>query len=472
MSGDPNEQEAAAGWAADTYFHQTYGFIPASESGEYRRVLNDCVQVLLAAVARRVEIETGVRLSSPRHPALMETQASTDGNRASREEGRMTISRYYAEVYEPFWRASTKRPGERSIPEKAYGVEQFVQLQGDKRLFEITNADLWEFAEKLGRLPSKRDLKDGWREKDAGAILKAVDSGKNLGPTMSPKTVNKRLSAISTLLKHAVSKRHIVINAARDVRADVFDEEDTGRPFDIAELNRIFSQPLFTGSMDGLEKRGILKPGPVQVRDDRFWIPLVLLLSGARSAEVVGLDCEDVVIDCETPHLVLKVNEHRRLKNRSSRRLVPIHPYLIELGFLSFARQQKQVGGRLFPLAQQQHYTDRRTGERTAKSLSNAPIMRTFNRTILERADAKKDRGSIKCFRNNFEVEAANKLPSEEENRLRLTGRSIPNSSKHYKPLSVRDPDQIDETLRVLYAAISKMTFDKVDLSKIERPMP
>jgi integrase len=237
----------------------------------------------------------------------------------------------------------------------------------------------------------------------------------------------------------------------------------------MAELNRIFSQPLFVGSMDDVEERGYLKPGPHQIRDDRFWIPLMLLLSGARSSEIVGLGSEEVFIDCATPHFVLDFTEVRRLKNAPSRRLVPIHSYLIKLGFLDFVAERKKGGGRLFPMAEQEFYLNRRTGVREPKSLSNSTIMRQFNRTVLANADAKKDGGSIKCFRNNFEAEAALKI-SDEEKRLRLTGRAIPNTSRYYKDHIIRDEAQRDETLLGLKAAMDLMTFDKLDLSRIKRP--
>ena len=132
-----------------------------------------------------------------------------------------------------------------------------------------------------------------------------------------------------------------------------------------------------------------------------------LFLTGCRASEWIGLMNDEVFPDAEVPYVRIEPNELRRLKNPQSRRVIPIHPYLIEAGFLEYARAMKANGElRLFPFAKQEHYNDRATGKRAPKSLSNCLIVRHFNRTVLQRADARANDGSIKCFRNTFEEEA------------------------------------------------------------------
>jgi integrase len=463
---DPEKQVAVAGWAADFFFEQTIGTPPAADTPAYREVLDECLAVLQDAQTRKVDVREGLEPGKPLHPALNEAQVSTDGNEALTAEGRLTVRDYYERVFEPTLTKDGKRIGERSLPERAFAIERFIDLQGNKRLYQITKSDIWEFHDKLLRLPKTSELKDGWRQKPASEVLRAVDSGLKLGEPMSPKTVNKSLTAISTMLRYAEKRRHIKLNVAFGVRAEVQDDEEPGRPFEAAELNRIFQQPMFTGSMVGAEKRGRIKAGPVVVRDDAFWIPVVLFLTGARASEIVGLHCDDVVVDCEVPHFLIVENEYRRLKNPQSERMVPMHRYLIEAGFLTFAADRKKAGGRFFPAAKQEFTRDRRTGAMVPKSLANSPLMRQFNRTVLKRANATENRGSVKCFRNTFEEEAFNHI-RDEEIRLRLTGRTIKNSSKVYKRRIPTDPEGRLLRLRTLKDAIDQMTFDKVDISRI-----
>jgi integrase len=205
------------------------------------------------------------------------------------------------------------------------------------------------------------------------------------------------------------------MSVALGVRAEVHDDEDNGRPFTTDELNRIFRLPLFSGCSDGVEPKGLLKPGDIQVRDDRFWIPLVLLLTGGRSSEIAGLATDDVHPDHDTPHLIIQPNELRNLKNRHSRRMVPVHPYLKKMGFLEFARGRVASGEKqFFPMVEQLYYNDRATGTVQKKPLSNSLMLRQFNRTLLGHAKADDNGGSIKCFRNTFEQESLARVTSDE----------------------------------------------------------
>ncbi len=50
----------------------------------------------------------------------------------------------------------------------------------------------------------------------------------------------------------------------------------------------------------------------------------LLIDTGMRCGEVVGLACEDIVLNAQPPHLILHKNTHRRLKTKSSQRVIPL----------------------------------------------------------------------------------------------------------------------------------------------------
>jgi integrase len=91
-----------------------------------------------------------------------------------------------------------------------------------------------------------------------------------------------------------------------------------------------------------------------------FWVPLLALHSGARREELCQLLVTDVRERDGVPFLALtEENEHGRrdglkaLKTDSSAREVPIHPRLIELGFLAYVAARKEAGdARVFPLVE------------------------------------------------------------------------------------------------------------------------
>ena len=69
----------------------------------------------------------------------------------------------------------------------------------------------------------------------------------------------------------------------------------------------------------------------------RYWIPLIGIYTGMRLNEICQLYVDDVKYLNRIWYFRL-TNERsdQSLKNKQSKRLVPIHPKLIELGFIDF----------------------------------------------------------------------------------------------------------------------------------------
>ncbi|CAB5511094.1 Tyrosine recombinase XerC [Achromobacter anxifer] len=58
--------------------------------------------------------------------------------------------------------------------------------------------------------------------------------------------------------------------------------------------------------------------------DDVRWLVAILADTGARLAEVAGLALDDIVLDAETPHIVIEARPWRGIKNTDSARSVPL----------------------------------------------------------------------------------------------------------------------------------------------------
>ena len=79
------------------------------------------------------------------------------------------------------------------------------------------------------------------------------------------------------------------------------------------------------------------------------WVPLLAAYSGARQGEI----CQLLVSDIKEAHGIhyMHLTEEddqgkivKTLKNENSRRLVPIHPIVLRLGFLKYVERQKSEG--------------------------------------------------------------------------------------------------------------------------------
>lgn len=473
LSDDFEEQIATAGWAADYFFEKNKWPIDRA-SPRYKQIVRQCASMLADANIAKNDIDAGQEPSAPIGHALLnavETRRAPakSSKNAIADEGALSITAYFDKIYSTSNdHVTAPRAGERNIGGKRHSVQIFSQIMGDLQIADITKGKLYDFLDEILKLPDSRKLPGNLKNVSAREILKRVEDGSLKLPAISPKTANKHLSNISSILDFAERRRHIDKADARGVKVRFEDTEDAGRPFTAAELNRIFALPLFTGCMGENVAGGLFKPGSVKIRDDRFWIPLLLLFTGGRSSEIVGLETADVVLDHEVPHLLISPNSTRpRLKNRHSRRMVPIHSRLLDLGFAQFVKARiKGRDQRLFPMAGTVNYQDASYGK-AQRGLSAALIMRQFNRTHLQHADADGNGGSIKCFRNSFEQEAASKIPSDEV-RQRLTGRKVASTARIYTNNIPPDPDQRKAQLKRLKGEIELVTYDFLDLSQIK----
>jgi len=170
-----------------------------------------------------------------------------------------------------------------------------------------------------------------------------------------------------------------------------------------------------------------------ETADDRFWVPILLLCTGARTSELY-LKLEDVHIDDECPYLEIKENEARTLKTLGSERIIPLHPVLMQLGFGAYVERMKRQGEKwLFPQWKiPQHGTP-----------SDSKRRQRFNSKILKEAGVKVDSVTAHCFRHNFETMMAEAGIPESLAR-RLTGRQTGGSADIYisnnlRPKSLRE---------------------------------
>ncbi|WP_338853573.1 site-specific integrase [Alteromonas macleodii] len=101
-------------------------------------------------------------------------------------------------------------------------------------------------------------------------------------------------------------------------------------PWSTPQLETMFSHEIFT-------HHKVLHP-------HYYWLPLIGLYTGARMNEICQLYVDDIVDDNGV--MLFKFTDERpdqRLKNKNSRRVVPIHSELIRLGFLDYVKSVKAL---------------------------------------------------------------------------------------------------------------------------------
>lgn len=102
-------------------------------------------------------------------------------------------------------------------------------------------------------------------------------------------------------------------------------------------LDELLASPVFQGEADG-------------EADPLFWLPLVALLMGLRMEEAAQLGPKDIQKHSGIAYAIVHQDVGNFVKSESGTRKVPIHPALIELGFLEIVETaSKHKQRRLFP---------------------------------------------------------------------------------------------------------------------------
>ncbi len=214
-------------------------------------------------------------------------------------------------------------------------------------------------------------------------------------PLLSPKTVNDYIIKLSSLMNFAIDEGYVDRNPFRGLKvADEVHPRDKRNPFTNKQLRQIFNAPLYRGCLN--DEEGYDQIGTAQPRHGRFWIPLIALHSGMRLNEICQLDLTDVKtvggVECfsVTTESVLG-GKDKKVKTTSSRRLVPVHCKLIEIGFLDYVADQRRQGSiKLFPelpISTTGYYSD--------------PFSKWFVRFLIK-CGAARDKTSFHSFRHCF----------------------------------------------------------------------
>ena len=187
---------------------------------------------------------------------------------------------------------------------------------------------LIKYAKVLSKLPAYMNKKKAFRDLSVREIYEAI-LRKPVKP-MSTRSYNKHLESVSAMFKWAVKLGYMERNPAESltVKEDRVESEEHDA-YNKDDLQRLFSCPVYAS------------PNPKE--PEKFFIPLIALYGGLRLEEVCQLYREDIS-EIDGVFLIDITNDNdNRLKTPSSKRIVPLHKALIDLGFLRYWKTVKGI---------------------------------------------------------------------------------------------------------------------------------
>lgn len=231
------------------------------------------------------------------------------------------------------------------------------------------------------------------RELRGLSLLDVAAKGRELGlATLAPKTVNEiYMTYIGGALEWAVKERWMDANLVSKLppMIDPVAAVNKRSPFTATQLNNLFRLAPWADPAKAKEGDPL-----------RYWGPLLALYQGMRRGEIAQLLVADNELQRDIPVIHVRPTlDGQRVKSAAGRRMLPVHPELVRMGFLKFVAQQRKAGhSQLFP-----NETPNKNGA------WGDPLSKWFKRLLVDNQITGTKLG-MHSFRHNFEdaLRAAN----------------------------------------------------------------
>ncbi|MFC6282458.1 MULTISPECIES: site-specific integrase [Polaromonas] len=244
----------------------------------------------------------------------------------------------------------------------AQSFSLFIEAMGDPVLGTIDRGMMKAYRDALKLQPHHPERVRNSHAVSTFKELQAVAKANSL-PLMTTNTLNTHCEHMSELFTWAVREEMMernpaeaLVTAKRDKR-----DQDSRAPFSDADLQLIFGAEWFQNGKGTPTSKGKY----FDFRPHYYWLPLLGLFTGARLNELCQLHLTDIKRSAAaTDYFDFNLDDEdktdegsgreaekdKSLKNVNSRRIVPVHQILIDLGFIEYVEALRKAGHkRLFP---------------------------------------------------------------------------------------------------------------------------
>ncbi|WP_085592849.1 site-specific integrase [Pseudomonas sp. B14(2017)] len=239
-----------------------------------------------------------------------------------------TLSKLYIEEGK---RGGTWRQGSADDVERA--LADLFELIGDMPALAFDAQQARRLKERLSRCPQYFGLRPEFK----GKTLKQVVESGSTYKTINAVTVNNRLRKLTAFMNWCKANSYVEENPLAGMKVMTGSAKEARLSFDRRDLAALLDH-------EALRKEARKHPW-------RYWLPLMGRTTGARLEELCQLRVDDFTeqqgIQC------IRIDDSREdqnLKNANSRRILPIHPVLLDLGLLQHVESVRASGSdRVFP---------------------------------------------------------------------------------------------------------------------------
>ena len=236
-----------------------------------------------------------------------------------------------SELSELFLKSRINRGfGAKTIKDYQDSNKLLLEVFGEIPIDSLEHQHGRDYIDILRQLPSNRT------KKYPGKSIKELVQIKN-ADLISQRTVTKDVERVSALfnwaIKQGYTNQSVFRGKLESIRKTVVEKHFTKQ-----ELDLVLGDALKAESLK-------------QDKPERYWVTMIAAYSGARLNEICQLDTYD--IQQHSGIWVMNLtgdSEDKSIKTHAGNRLVPLHPKLLEFGFLNYVEQIRNDNHqKLFP---------------------------------------------------------------------------------------------------------------------------
>ncbi len=216
-------------------------------------------------------------------------------------------------------------------------LELLKVVIADKPINKVSDDDINAYKEFLKKWPTNAHKRRAFQGKTPSEILRLNETEK-IKP-LEALSQHHHIKRANTFFIWCIDERKLKgVNPLQN-RSSVVKKKDSKRPTKTgAKRNKAF----FSSQLEN-----IFNPKTYlnfRIAAD-YWCPLVMLFSGGRINEIAQLYCDDVLRYRNIDYIYIHAKRpDMSIKNSASERFVPLHPTLIELGFIEYVKLLKKAG--------------------------------------------------------------------------------------------------------------------------------